>query len=127
MARRAPGGQGDRGAATRAGVENDARAGAPGGRSHAGSRTAATGRRVAWQGRDGPLGERRPPRADAGPGPARAPVQGYSRPLHGEQPPYLYEPYRSTLKRAPRRPPIPLPHTVSEVTGPGFSKGWAGP
>jgi protocatechuate 3,4-dioxygenase beta subunit len=44
----------------------------------------------------------------------------YQRPPPGEQPPYLHEPYRSTLKRAPRRPLIPLAQTVSELTGPGF-------
>jgi protocatechuate 3,4-dioxygenase beta subunit len=34
-------------------------------------------------------------------------------------PPYLYEPYRSTLKRAPTKPPLRLPQTISEMTGPG--------
>ena len=33
--------------------------------------------------------------------------------------PYLYEPYRSTLKRAPTKPPLRLPQTISEITGPG--------
>jgi len=36
------------------------------------------------------------------------------------QPPYLYPPYRLTISRAPRRPLIVLPHTLSEVTGPVF-------
>src|SRR5579862_8303497 len=36
------------------------------------------------------------------------------------QPPNLHEPYRSTLRRAPRKPLIFLPHTVSERTGPVF-------
>jgi protocatechuate 3,4-dioxygenase beta subunit len=60
-------------------------------------------------------------------GPARpaAPVP-FSRPRPGEQPPYLYEPYASTIKRAPRRAPIPIPHTLSELTGPDFTGGWAG-
>jgi protocatechuate 3,4-dioxygenase, beta subunit len=44
----------------------------------------------------------------------------YERPEAGEQPPYLHEAYRGTIKRAPRRPLIPLPHTLSEVTGPEF-------
>jgi len=35
-------------------------------------------------------------------------------------PPYLFEPYRSTVLRAPQKPLIPLPHTLSEVTGPVF-------
>jgi len=36
----------------------------------------------------------------------------------GEQPPLLYPPYASTVRRAPSMPPIPLPHTLSELTGP---------
>jgi protocatechuate 3,4-dioxygenase, beta subunit len=51
----------------------------------------------------------------------------YARPLPGEQPPSLHAAYGSTVKRAPRRPPIPLDHTLSEVTGPSFADGWAGP
>ncbi len=34
------------------------------------------------------------------------------------QPPYLHEPYKSTVLRAPLRPPVPIPQTLSEVTGP---------
>jgi protocatechuate 3,4-dioxygenase beta subunit len=44
----------------------------------------------------------------------------YRRYPRGSQPPYLYPPYRLTLSRAPRRPLIVLPHTLSEVTGPVF-------
>jgi len=33
---------------------------------------------------------------------------------------YLYEPYRSTLRRAPRKPLVVLPHTLSERSGPVF-------
>ena len=51
----------------------------------------------------------------------------YSRPAAGEQPPYLHPDYRSTLKRAPSRAPLPLPQTLTEVTGPTFDSGWAGP
>ena len=51
----------------------------------------------------------------------------YARPRQGAQPPYLYPDYRSTRKRAPARAPLRLEHTVSEVTGPSFSSGWAGP
>jgi protocatechuate 3,4-dioxygenase, beta subunit len=36
------------------------------------------------------------------------------------QPPSLYPPYESTILRAPRKPLIALPHTLSEVTGPVF-------
>jgi protocatechuate 3,4-dioxygenase beta subunit len=44
----------------------------------------------------------------------------YRRPATGDQPPYLHEPYRSTVRRAPSRPLIFLPHTVSETSGPLF-------
>jgi protocatechuate 3,4-dioxygenase beta subunit len=36
------------------------------------------------------------------------------------QPPYLHEPYQSTIKRAPREPLVPLVHTLSELTGPVY-------
>jgi protocatechuate 3,4-dioxygenase, beta subunit len=36
------------------------------------------------------------------------------------QPPYLHEPYRSTVLRAPKQPLIPLPQTLSEITGPVY-------
>ncbi len=35
-------------------------------------------------------------------------------------PPYLYEPYRSTPLRSPRKPLIPLIQTLSEITGPVY-------
>ncbi len=38
----------------------------------------------------------------------------------GPHPPYLYPDYRSTELRAPRRPLLLLPHTLSELTGPAF-------
>ena len=38
----------------------------------------------------------------------------------GTQPPHLYPPYVSTLKRAPTRPLIAVPQTLSELTGPVF-------
>lgn len=34
-------------------------------------------------------------------------------------PPYLYKGYRATILRSPRQPPIGLPATISERTGPG--------
>lgn len=34
-------------------------------------------------------------------------------------PPFLYEAYRSTLRRAPGRPLVEVPLTLSELTGPG--------
>jgi protocatechuate 3,4-dioxygenase beta subunit len=49
-----------------------------------------------------------------------ADLPGYRRPWFGTQPDYLYPLYRSTQNRAPTRPLIFLPHTLSEVTGPVF-------
>jgi protocatechuate 3,4-dioxygenase, beta subunit len=51
----------------------------------------------------------------------------FIRPRPGTQPPYLYPDYASTVKRAPKRTPIRFEHTLSEVTGPVFADGWAGP
>ncbi|MGH2734673.1 MAG: protocatechuate 3,4-dioxygenase subunit beta [Actinomycetota bacterium] len=34
-------------------------------------------------------------------------------------PPFLYDAYRATILRAPLRPPVELPETLSEQTGPG--------
>jgi len=42
----------------------------------------------------------------------------YPRPNPDEQPPLLYPPYESTIRRAPMKPLIQLPHTLSELTGP---------
>lgn len=49
-----------------------------------------------------------------------ADVPGYRRPHKGTQPEYLYPAYASTRRRAPTKPLIVLPHTLSEVTGPIF-------
>lgn len=49
-----------------------------------------------------------------------ADVAGYRRAPKGTQPDYLYPPYASTPKRAPTRPLVLLPHTLSEITGPVF-------
>jgi len=51
-----------------------------------------------------------------------ADIAGYRRPLPGTQPALLDPPYRSPIKRAPEKPLIYLPHTLSEVTGPSFGK-----
>ena len=56
-------------------------------------------------------------RAKAGP---QMEVTGYRRPLPGTQPEYLFPMYASTVKRAPTRPLVILPHTLSEFTGPVF-------
>ncbi len=42
----------------------------------------------------------------------------YRRPDPETRPGYLYEPYKSTVRRAPAKPLILLPHTLSELTGP---------
>ncbi len=34
-------------------------------------------------------------------------------------PPYLYKGYRATVLRSPRQPLVPVPPTLSEITGPG--------
>jgi protocatechuate 3,4-dioxygenase, beta subunit len=47
-------------------------------------------------------------------------VTPFRRPNAGTQPEYLYPAYRATTTRAPRKPLILLPHTLSEVTGPVF-------
>ncbi|MEO8156868.1 MAG: protocatechuate 3,4-dioxygenase subunit beta [Betaproteobacteria bacterium] len=47
-------------------------------------------------------------------------LAGYRRPPKGTQPEYLYPPYASTAKRAPTKPLVLLPHTLSEITGPLF-------
>ncbi len=49
-----------------------------------------------------------------------ADVPGVRRPADGTQPKYLHPAYRSSIKRAPTRPLILAPHTMSEVTGPIF-------
>jgi protocatechuate 3,4-dioxygenase beta subunit len=54
-------------------------------------------------------------------------ILGYRRPDPGTQPSYLHLPYASTRKRAPTRPLILLPHTLSEVTGPVFGYDQVGP
>ncbi|HUB78573.1 MAG TPA: protocatechuate 3,4-dioxygenase subunit beta [Bryobacteraceae bacterium] len=42
----------------------------------------------------------------------------YPLPREGDHPPLLHSPYAATVRRAPSMPPIPLPHTLSELTGP---------
>ena len=43
------------------------------------------------------------------------------------QPPYFHPPYASSVKRAPMRPLIAVPHTLSEWTGPVFGYSEIGP
>jgi len=51
---------------------------------------------------------------------ARSIITPYRRPDPSSQPVLLHEPYRATIRRAPRKPLIPLPHTLSAVTGPVY-------
>ncbi|HET8743429.1 MAG TPA: protocatechuate 3,4-dioxygenase subunit beta [Gaiella sp.] len=44
----------------------------------------------------------------------------------GANPPYLYPGYVSTTLRAPKRPLVILPHTLSELSGPAFGEGSVG-
>ena len=54
-------------------------------------------------------------------------VAGYRRAAAGTQPEYLHPPYQSSVKRAPGKPLVLLPHTLSEVTGPVFGHDLVGP
>ena len=47
-------------------------------------------------------------------------IRAYRRPDLNTQPLNLFPEYRSTTRRAPTKPLIVLPHTLSEVTGPVF-------
>jgi protocatechuate 3,4-dioxygenase, beta subunit len=50
------------------------------------------------------------------------PLRGYRKPAAGTHPPYSYPPYASSIKRAPTQPLITLPPSLSQTTGPVFSK-----
>ncbi len=47
-------------------------------------------------------------------------VIGYRRPEPRGTVPYAHDPYRSTLLRAPAKPLVILPHTLTEITGPVY-------
>jgi protocatechuate 3,4-dioxygenase, beta subunit len=49
-------------------------------------------------------------------------IAGYRRPAPGTQPHHLHPAYVSTIKRAPSKPLVYLPHTLTEITGPVFGK-----
>ena len=53
-------------------------------------------------------------------GVANMKVVPYRRHDPRSQPASLYPPYSSTVRRAPRKPLIVLPHTLSEITGPVY-------
>ena len=46
-----------------------------------------------------------------------------SRPADNGQPPYLYPDYVATRLRAPKKPLIVLPKTLSDTTGPAYGRG----
>lgn len=54
-------------------------------------------------------------------------VVGYRRETPGTHPPHLFPGYASTQKRAPVKPFLKIPHTLSEVTGPMFGHDRIGP
>ena len=54
-------------------------------------------------------------------------VVPYRRDEPGEQPEHLYPGYESTRLRAPKRPLVILPHTLTEVTGPVYGHERIGP
>jgi protocatechuate 3,4-dioxygenase beta subunit len=43
------------------------------------------------------------------------------------QPPYVHPDYKSTVLRGPLKPLVPLPHTLSELTGPVYGHEQVGP
>jgi len=47
-------------------------------------------------------------------------IRGYRRPDPGTQPPHFHPPYVSSIKRAPTKPLVTIPQTLSEITGPVF-------
>jgi protocatechuate 3,4-dioxygenase, beta subunit len=49
-----------------------------------------------------------------------AKFRGYRRAEPGTQPSHLHPAYVSSIKRAPSKPLVYLPHTLSETTGPSF-------
>jgi protocatechuate 3,4-dioxygenase beta subunit len=55
------------------------------------------------------------------------PVEAVSPRDWGAHPPYVYPGYRSTTLRGPKRPLVPLKHTLSELTGPVFGHECVGP
>jgi protocatechuate 3,4-dioxygenase beta subunit len=50
-------------------------------------------------------------------------VVGYRRPAEGVHPPLDWPAYGSSALRAPKRAPVPLPHSLTEVTGPLLGEG----
>lgn len=55
------------------------------------------------------------------------PIHGYRRPPADCHPPNDAPAYRSTAVRHPTRPPVVVPQTLSEITGPVYGHGVPGP
>jgi protocatechuate 3,4-dioxygenase, beta subunit len=49
-------------------------------------------------------------------------ILGYRRVVPGTQPKHLHPAYVSSIKRAPSKALVYMPHTLTEVTGPAFGK-----
>jgi protocatechuate 3,4-dioxygenase, beta subunit len=54
-------------------------------------------------------------------------VHRYALPAPGVHPPLDSPGYRSSVRRAPHRPPVPVPPSLTEVTGPLFGSERVGP
>jgi protocatechuate 3,4-dioxygenase, beta subunit len=54
-------------------------------------------------------------------------VAPYRAPSPGTQPNHLHPPYLSSIKRAPSKPQVPIPYTLSEGTGPSFGTEFVSP
>jgi protocatechuate 3,4-dioxygenase beta subunit len=51
-----------------------------------------------------------------------AKLTGYRRQPRRQEAPQLHPAYASTVERSPRQPPVKLPHTLSEITGPRYGR-----
>lgn len=52
-------------------------------------------------------------------------VKIYPRPESGDRPSLLYPRYVGTVRRAPAMPPIPAPHTLSQLCGADHRFVWS--
>jgi len=52
---------------------------------------------------------------------------GYRKQRESDHPPALYEDYKSTVLRSPKREPVNLDHTLTEITGPMFGQNQVQP
>src|SRR5829696_3751642 len=96
--------------------------------AHDSSRRLHSGQRLTLLRRSTTFGKattlgRRFPRRYAAPFASREePIMATTYPIESLEahPPYLYPGYRSTVRRAPSRPLVIIPHTLSELTGPVY-------